>query len=186
MGDDVYRTAVEDARIFREAGASSERLRLSEAAADEVMKLDQSAFVHYLTVLIESRVRQREAWDALGIISKTLLRNGKPLPPPLANWLANMLAGERRRPSRGADRTGTRDANIACTVSYIANEYGLTPTRAGSGHAGQGQSACDAVGVAWGLGYKTVEKIWYELSPSAREWLKAVPPEFAKNNRMQP
>ncbi len=169
MDDDRYQRAVEEAITFRIAARPWENRRPFEVAAAELMEQDWETLVYNMQVLIQ--LPGKEAWDTLGLIAQTLLRDGKPLPQPLALWVADVLGEKRRRPSKGADGTGTRDAAIQFVVHHITTTIELTPTRdsRAGGQAGDGRSACDAVGLAWGLGYKTVERIWNERVPYIRE-----------------
>ena len=180
MDDDRYQRAVEEARTFRIAARPWEKSRPFEVAAADLMEQDWETFVYNMQVLIQ--LPGKEAWDTLGLIAQTLLRDGKSLPQPLADWVADVLGNRRRRPSKGADRTGNRAAAIQFTVHHIATTIGLKPTRdsRSGGRAGAGRSACDAVGLAWGLGYKTVERIWNERGPYIRELAKALLSESPK------
>ena len=174
MDDDRYQQAVEAAKALRKAAQSWESCRPFEVAAAELMTQDSETLVYHLKELIQ--FSEKEAWDTLGLIAQTLLRDGKPLPLPLADWVADVLGEKRRRPSKGADGTGTRDAAIQLAVHQITTTIGLTPTRnsRAGGEARHGRSACDAVGLAWGLGYKTVERIWNERIPEIRELANAL------------
>ena len=101
---------------------------------------------------------------------------GHDSPVTTCTLACNRLGEKRRRPTRGADGTGTRDAAIQLTVHHIATTFGLTPTHAFAGgeKAGDGQSACDAVGQAWDLSFKTVERIWNERVPYIRRQANSV------------
>ena len=182
MDDEVYKRAVEGAHAFRDAALPWESRRSSEVAAEHLLAFDRDTLVYHLKTLIKFSENEKEAWDTLALIAQTLLRDGKLLPPPLAQWVADVLGEERSRPKRGADGTGTRDAAIQLAVEHIATTFGLTPTRAGTagGRAGEGQSACDAVAQAWALGYKTVERIWNERIPEVRRELTALLSESPK------
>ena len=169
MDNERYQRVVEDARAFRRDALPGSR-RPSEVATEHLLAFDRETLVYHLKILIKISENEREAWDTLALIAQTLLRDGKPLLPPLAQWVADVLGEERSRPKRGAHGTGTRDAAIQLAVEHIATTFGLTPTRGGAagGRAGKGQSACDAVAQAWALGYKTVERIWNERIPEVR------------------
>ena len=117
------------------------------------------------------------AWDGVNIIAQQLLRDGKPLPPELASWVADVLEdvlkAEKKRPrgttSRGQDPHATllRDNVIIHTVECLLLR-GFNATRStkktGNGPAGKASaaagSACDAVGEAFGMNYKAVERVW--------------------------
>ena len=122
------------------------------------------------------------AWDAVNIIAQQHLRSG-PMPRELAEWIADRLEGKRKRPTKrglSPDTNAVRDMLIASAVQALVNR-GFRPTRntaSGSGYASEeGGSACDAVGVAFGMGHKAVEKVWNNSKPptgeiSAREFLQ--------------
>ena len=182
MDNERYQRAGEKARAFRLAALPWESRRSSEVAAEHLLAFDRDTLVYHLKTLIKFSENEKEAWDTLALIAQTLLRDGKLLPPPLAQWVADVLGEERSRPKRGADGTGTRDAAIQLGVDHIATTFELTPTRASAagGRAGAGQSACDAVAQAWALGYKTVERIWNERIPEVRRELTALLSESPK------
>ena len=162
---DRYQSAVKAAKTLREESPRWGRIPLSEMTAAEVMELDPSEFDKCLHVLIKSTTQ--EDWDGLSIVAQSLLRDDRQLPPVLAHWAADALGGVHRRPRQGAKRTSTRDPFIVFAIFNIFRDFGLTPTRTGSagGRAGEGQSACDAVGEAWDLSYKAVEAIYCKFKP---------------------
>ncbi len=176
MDDERYQRAVEEARVFRKAALPWESRRSSEVATEHLLGFDLETLVYHLKVLIGLSKNERAAWDTLRLIAETFLRDGTPLPPPLAHWVADVLGEKRQRPRRGADRTGTRDAAIQLAVNHLVTAFDLTPTRAhaAGGAAGDGQSACDAVGQAWNLGYAAVERIWNERIPNMRALANAL------------
>ena len=117
---------------------------------------------------------ERWAWEALNLIAQDLLREGTPLPPELAAWVADVLEdqflpdnkkkqGRQPRPrKRGPASEYERDQYICALVCHLGR-YGLKPTRRkpGEGRACvEGGSVCDAVGRAANLGYKAVESIY--------------------------
>ena len=64
-------------------------------------------------------------------IAQDYLRTRRPLPPELADWLANVLDGTVRRPKpRRKDRCDNANRNhaIVTAVSYLETK-GLKPTR---------------------------------------------------------
>ena len=109
------------------------------------------------------------AWDSLKLIARDLLRGGESLPAELAEWLAGMLAEEKLRPTRkGQDPDGQvfRNRAIMVAVRYLT-KLGFKATRnirQKDTHLPhccfEGGSACDVVGVAEGMNYKAVERIW--------------------------
>lgn len=50
--------------------------------------------------LIRESERHRAAWDGLNYTVQTELRNHRPLPDALAEWVADVLAGRRPQPKR--------------------------------------------------------------------------------------
>ena len=125
------------------------------------------------------------SWDAVKLIAEDLLRDGEPLLPELAEWVANVLAdGEKSRPTqRGQDPDAkfNRNRSVMVAVRNLVSQ-GMTATRnkAGVNHACfEGGSACDAVGLAVNLSYKTVESVWCDSaspdSPFYRWAFKHVP-----------
>ena len=101
-------------------------------------------------------------WDAVNSIAQQYLRSGGPLPRELAEWITDRLEGKQGRPGKQGQRPTTlRDTVIASAVQALVKR-GFRPTRnRPSGRASaEGGSACDAVGVALDMGYKTVEGVW--------------------------
>ena len=71
------------------------------------------------------------AWAVVNRIAQDYLRTRRPLPPELADWLANVLDGTVRRPKpRRKDRSDNANRNhaIVTAVSYLVDK-GLKPTR---------------------------------------------------------
>ena len=115
--------------------------------------------------LIEASSRQKDAWDAVNLIAQGLIKQGKPLPPALAEWTADILVDQlsrrgeekRPRPARGGHRKGGRDLIVRMEVANLCDKYGLTPTR---NKASEPRSACDAVAFVLGENYDVIESIW--------------------------
>ena len=109
---------------------------------------------------------ERWAWDAVNAMSQAALRNpSESLSPVLRTWVADMLAGNEPRPRVRGKRLANRDLAIADAIALLCEIYGLKPTRSLRGHPecyAEGGSACDVVGVAAGMTYKAVERIWTE------------------------
>jgi hypothetical protein len=99
----------------------------------------------------------KQFFDWMVAIAAYFLRHGRPMPAILANWAADVLEGELSRPSVGANSTLARNIAMGNMVQLIRDRYDLAPTRNG---ASAERSACDAVGAALGLSYKTVEAAW--------------------------
>lgn len=120
----------------------------------------------YLRLLIYCSKEITAAWEGLNLIAQEMVRNGEHPPPELAKWTAE----QRPRPTkRGPDPYGDASRNqiIVITIEHLLLESGMKATRNGlidriqrPEPCHEGGSACDAVGVAMGLSYKAVEKIW--------------------------
>ena len=131
----------------------------------------EASFPSYL--LDDSR-KIKGAWDGLNLIAQNLLREGQPLPPELAEWVADVLAdqlvakkGQKRRPrpGRGLRRWFNRDLLLCLLVSQLICLFDLNATR----NAGDPLlTACDVAAAAQGLSYKTVEKIWNNREPGMK------------------
>ena len=122
----------------------------------------------------------RGTWDALSIIARWHLRSRVPMMPELGEWIADRREGNRRRPSkRGRSPETVRDTVMASTVQAIVDR-GLKATRNKRVpmksdprlSSKEGGSACDAVGVAFGLNYKAIERVWNKSSQSKRQSLR--------------
>ena len=130
---------------------------------------------------IEDSETSADDWDAISLVAQQLLRDHKPLPEVLADWVADVVEDvpkkrddkKRARPTkRGAKQKNyTRDENIRFWIYFArkTTDPPINPTRnkerAGKEPAGEescveGGSLCDVVGVALGMKYATVEKIW--------------------------
>ena len=129
----------------------------------------------YLRDMIWCSEEIKAAWDAVNLIAQDLLGEGKPLPPELAEWtravLDDVLAGRKSRPTtrgRDPDANHVRDRAIVDAVQWLLTleDFKATRRRFKGGKwlpaqaCVEGGSACDAVGVAAGLSYSNVERIW--------------------------
>jgi len=121
--------------------------------------------------LIAESLETKEAWDALNLIAQALLRAGQPLPPELAEWIADVLADQsverkkekrRPRPARDPRRQHNRNLLLCLLVGYLVRLCDLKATRNDSDPP---RSACDVVAAATGLSYKRVEGIWGKRDP---------------------
>ncbi len=118
-----------------------------------------------LQTLIEASPRQKDSWDAVTLIARELIKQGKTLPPALSEWTVDVLAdqlsrrGDKRRPrpARGGHPKGGRDLIVRLEVASLCEKSGLTPTR---NKASEPRSACDAVAIALGESYDVIEAIW--------------------------
>ena len=172
MDDDRYQKAVEAAREHKEEYAHLESVPVSELEARYYLEQGGIVLAAFVEMLIDEKVRRpQQAWDTLIFIAEALLRESKRLPIRLARWVADVLAGKKKRPRKDDSGTIARDLLIQDAVGRLVAEFDLKPTR-NSGlklNAGGGQSACDAVGEARGLGYKTVERIWNQRTDYDRK-----------------
>ena len=121
-------------------------------------------------------------WDTVNLIAQKMLREERPLPPELAEWIADVLADqllkqkeEKRRPrltKRGVnpDKDSVRNMKIVNAVMMLT-ELGMIATRnitrGGTNAAEEGGSACDAVGMATELTYRNVVRIWTDGAPAS-------------------
>ena len=122
-------------------------------------------------------VTERWAWDAALAVAEAWLREEARLPHdeilpgyvrgPLAAWTADVLIGKKKPPPRGATRLANRDICVAEAVYVLTLVFDLNPTRNIAKRddslpksCAKGGSACDVVGKAQGLNYKTAEKAW--------------------------
>ena len=131
---------------------------------------------------VPSSKTHRDTWDAVNGIAQGHLRAGAPMSRELAEWVADRLEGTRQRPAKPGPSKGakvTRDRLIASVVQALvdrgfrATRNPRLPMKTARAHASaEGGSACDAVGVALGMGYKAVEKVWTNSEPSARALLR--------------
>ena len=135
--------------------------------------------VEQLPVFLRLSREDRQAWDAVSAIAQQELRSSKPLSPELAEWVADVLEGKHKRPAkRGPDRHANilRDWRVVAAVQVLV-DCGFRATRNsekkglrdGGKACAAGGSGCDAVGEAFGLGYKAVERIWLACPKPSRE-----------------
>lgn len=127
----------------------------------------------FLRRLLVGSGETKLAWDSVSLIAQELLRAGETLPAELAGWVADVLEGKRPRPTMGPQTTSGRDRQIYLAVAHVAERFGLNPTRRRKQMLGaalpiccaKGGSACDVVGAAFQINYKTTEKAWFERDP---------------------
>ena len=117
------------------------------------------------TETIEKSKELRHIWDYLNLLAQELLREGKPLPSKLAEWVADVLDGRRPRPSKQGSPSNdmVRNINVISVVELLVDQ-GMKATRSykrgGTLASKEGRSACDAVGFATSMTYRNVAKIW--------------------------
>lgn len=139
--------------------------------------------------LIADSQKIKGAWDALNWIAQDMLRKRKPLPPELAEWVADVLADRlakkkepkrRPRPPKGLHRWFNRDLLLCVLVSQLACLFDLNATR---NDGDPPRSACDVAAAAVDLSYRRVERIWstrkieveYPCSSETKQRLMANP-----------
>lgn len=109
---------------------------------------------------IPASERDIDYWDALHVLAAELLRNGERLPDALANWLAEVLEGKRRRPKQKPGRrwyaNGARDSWTGYAIGILWT-LGIRPTR---NQASPAQSGCDVLANHLNLSYEAVASIW--------------------------
>lgn len=132
-----------------------------------VDEAEQLALLDYLIMEAET---WKHYWDAVNLIARRQLRAGNALPPPLANWIKDVLADQfvrkqkektRPRPAKGP-RTAVRNRNVRQAVENLtARGFKATRRLRKMPEAcAKGGSACDVVGAAFGENYKNTEGIW--------------------------
>lgn len=147
--------------------------------AETYALLYKTSDTQFLSDLIAKSRETKETWEALVLIAQALLREGRSLPPALAEWVADVLADQlgkknkpekekrRPRPPKSPRRLSSRNQIICLFIGYLIGAFDLKATR----NAGDPPlSACDVVAaaitespaIAWTLDYKTVEGIWSE------------------------
>lgn len=127
-----------------------------KAAAYHYDILPESGRGAFLRDWIDRSHTDQPAFDDVWFIAQTLLRRRERLPDELAEWLADVMAGELRRPSTGVRKYRERDRVITLAVHHLGIRFGLNLKQSKSGERG----AYDVVGEAFGLSPKMVDKIW--------------------------
>lgn len=125
-----------------------------------------------LRTLIADSKKTKLAWDSLSLIAQEYLREGSALPPELRDWVIDVLAGKRTKPTTGAQAKSLRDTMVHLAIHHLIKRFDLSPMRNISQTIDgkksdwphccpEGGSACDVVGKALGgISYKNVERIW--------------------------
>ena len=122
----------------------------------------------FITKAAEASCEIRTVWDTLNVCAQKLLREGKPLPPELSAWTADVLADaiatpntrKRSRPrksSKDESKNVYRDLYIYNSVKFLCG-IGWTATR--NDTTRPRYSACDAVAEVYGLSFDYVKDIW--------------------------
>ena len=160
MGRPSFDEAVDIAKQYRDA---------LEAAGSTPVEQNAKFYRSHPETLINLSERSRTDWDALKLIVERLRTRGEPLSPDLTDWAVDAFVGKRPRPTaRGKDPYAyrVRDWLIYKAIAELRTA-GFYPTRGrekgavGGKACAKGGSACDAVGMAFSLGYDVVsKKIW--------------------------
>ena len=107
-------------------------------------------------------------WQALHAVAAQLLRDHEKFPHILADWLADVLEGVRRKPKVPSGKpwyaNNSRDLWI-CYALELLVALGMTATR---NAASPPESACDAVGEVVNISHSEIVSIWYGSAPSQR------------------
>ena len=99
------------------------------------------------------------------MIAQKALPAGEPLPQVLGEWVADVLSGDRPRPTKGAEGMSYRNFLFCLAIRHLKNTFDLTPT---SNSASDAWSGCDVVAKAAGYNVKTVEAAWGKRGPFFR------------------
>ena len=151
----------------------------AQTRAIEYRTAPDSGEKYMLPDLMSESKKTKVAWDALNLIAQDLLREGKRLPPALAEWVRDVLADQlvkkgpkqRPRPARGTNQMENRDAILRPVIGHLKCLFALRATR----NAGAPpMSACDVVAAVMEMPYKTVEKIWNQRSSHEKAFLSAL------------
>jgi len=128
-----------------------------------LVEVDQT---EHLRAYFVSAKKDAKMFDALKARLADELDEGTALHPIAAQWLASVLRGHLKRPSkRGRDSTRCRNTQICLIIEAIA-QYTDHPTRASTSTT---VSAIDIVQVALGrsgiasLGFEQLKDIWEEF-----------------------
>ena len=158
------------ARNFLDDPKNSESMKrpLAETIAS-VHKMSRAQASFPASLIAESG-KTKEVWEALILIAQDLLREGKPLPPELAEWAADVLADlsvkkkEKRRPRPRKDprRQLPRNLLLCALVDQLVYLFDLNAERS---RGAPPVTACDVVAAAIYRSYKAVEGIWERRDP---------------------
>ena len=171
MGEARFEEAVQIARAIREQ-VETDLGTPRELFAKRWRAKHPDRQMELLATLVQCSAGIALTWDCLNEIAQHLLRNREPVPGPLADWLVTQLAGKPTRPKLpGQDPHANLVRNTAIVEAvqnlvllpprFRATRTKRLPMRKPPGKASvEGGSACDAVGVAFSMNYKAVEKVW--------------------------
>ena len=118
---------------------------------------------------LEDSSTERNSWDALILFASQLLRDGSPLPPGLAEWIAEALCDQissqgvakvRARPRLRKHEnppTHLRDHFIMLAMIFLVEKEGMQATR---NDEADPVSAADAVAKTFDATFATVKGIW--------------------------
>ena len=98
-------------------------------AAVHYLAQDAGGRAERMTALIATAETKKFAWDTLSRLAQHVLRAGEPVPVELATWVADVLAGQRKRPAKDGDPCGGRDAAMLACLGRLIRDHGLAPTR---------------------------------------------------------
>ena len=147
-----FERAVSVARTFRKFQDEYPGPDLSALAPHVLINDPPEVLSHNLRVLIQRPENPKTAFETLKAIAVMMLRERQSLPPDLADWIADVLDGKRRKPAKGGDTLGVRDLVIQFAIHFIVRQFGLSPMR---NEIAAERSACDAVAEAWSMNYGT-------------------------------
>lgn len=153
---------------------AKELKRENDAEIGDWLEDPASVVVHFyrrfgslwLEAAIPCSANHKIEWNELMVVAAYALRK-REVPDALADWLADVLEGKRKRPKGGAKTTSGRDLLLARMVDTLCDNLGIQPTRNKAMKPTCDddllkRSACDAVAEVVHLSYETVEKTWYE------------------------
>ncbi len=136
---------------------------------------DRQAWLSWALFAPQDRAR----WDAVNRIAQWHLRSGVPIPRELAEWVIDRLQRKREKPTKpGRIPEIVRDRVIVSVVQVLVNRGGFHSERNKEKSmktdpalcCAAGGSACDAVGVAFGIErYGTVERVWLRGKPTPED-----------------
>jgi len=121
-----FQAAVDAARKALD-GIETSPGKVRVEAADIVRMISDGADDNALAALVERSSADALCWDALAHVCAIEMRNGKPLPAPIAEWAARALTGQGQKPPRpkghNRSRAGdylVRDLHIYDAVMALA------------------------------------------------------------------